>query len=296
MGREAFLAEVRRTLPGILEEGDGGAVLLPRSAHELVVATRLARRLEGRVTPPGGPPRPEAVPLDLRRLGDVLAFDDVSRIVHVQAGCPVGTVEAALLGRGLTLGLTTPRAPDLDVGEWLALGAPGARDPDDDPVDQHVAGVELVLPDGQELAIRPAPRRAVGPDLLGAVVGGRGALGVLLGAHLVARPHRAGHDLAFLFADDQAVAARAWIRGRGVRPARTHIAQVPEGQILYLRIEGTGPVARASMAVSERTARERGGVPFPPDEVPPPPVTAPRAAPDIVERLAAAYARGASSP
>jgi FAD/FMN-containing dehydrogenase len=267
VGREAFLAEVRRTLPGTLEEGDGGAVLLPRSAREVVVAMRFARKLGGAVVPPGGEARDGAVPLDLRRLNEVLAFDDVSRIAHVQAGVPMAALEGALLERGLTLGIVGP-LPDLDLGEWLAWGAPGARDHDDDPVDQLVAGLEAVLLDGRELAIRPAPRRAVGPDLVGALIGARGALGVILGAHVVARPRLPGRELAFLFPTDGAEATRAWIRGRGVRPARTRIARIPEGQVLLVRIEGEGPTAAAAVAVSERTAAERGGVPFPVSDVP----------------------------
>jgi FAD/FMN-containing dehydrogenase len=297
MGREAFLAEVKRTLPGTLEESDGAAVLLPRSTHEVVVTMRLARRLDGQVTPPGGEPRPGAVPMDLRRLGDILACDEESRILHVQSGVSVGAVEAALLARGLTLGLTT-RASELDVGAWLALGAPGARHRDDDPVDQHVAGLSMVLLDGRELTIRPAPRRAVGPDLTGAMVGGRGALGVILSAHLVARPHLPGRDLAFLFPDAAAAeAARAWIRGRGVRPARTQIARVPEGHVLLARIEGDGIVAAAAVAVTERTAKERGGVPFSPEEVPLPAAAAgepspppPQPSSRIVSQLAATLA------
>ncbi|MFW6067348.1 MAG: FAD-binding oxidoreductase [Myxococcota bacterium] len=282
MGREAFLAEVRRTLPGTLEEDGSTALLLPRSAHEVAVAMQLARRLDGPVIVPGGEAQEGAVHLDLRRLGEVIAFDDASRLVHVQGGMEVSALEDALRARGLTLGMTEA-APDVALCEWLAVGAPGSRDHADDPVDQLVAGLEVVLPDGRPLAIRPAPRRAVGPDLTSAQVGARGALGVIIGAHLVVRARRAAQEVAHVFPTREAAeSARAWIRGRGVRPAHTRVVDVAEGSVLHVRLEAEGALARASLAVVAKTARERNGVPYPADEVPQPRAAdAPPAAPIV---------------
>lgn len=287
MGREAFLAEVRRSLPGAIVEEGGEVLLLPRSTHEVAVALRLARELDGAVAGPGavaGAPD-GAVPMDLRRLAEVIAFDETSRLVHVQGGVPVAALDKALEERGLTLGLAGP-APEAAVGEWIGAGAPGARDPDDDPVDQLVAGLELVLPDGRETAIRPAPRRAVGPDLVSACIGARGKLGVVVGAHLVVRPSAPGRDLAWLFPDAHlAESARAWMRGRGVRPARTRLVTVAEGAVLVVRIEGEGPVAEAAAAVATRTARERGGVAYDPKELPTPQPPAPPQPSRILDQL-----------
>jgi alkyldihydroxyacetonephosphate synthase len=96
--------------------------------------------------------------------------DRASLLVEVKAHGTLGACEDALRAEGLTLGLEAiDRA--LAVGAWLAAGAPGARDPWSDPADHLVAGLSATLADGRALVIRPAPRRAVGPDLVALVVG-----------------------------------------------------------------------------------------------------------------------------
>jgi alkyldihydroxyacetonephosphate synthase len=97
-------------------------------------------------------------------------LDRASLLVEVDAGTTLGTCEAALRAEGLTLGLEAADEA-LAVGPWLARGAPGARDPWTDPADHLVAGLTATLHDGRTLSVRPAPRRAVGPDLIALVVG-----------------------------------------------------------------------------------------------------------------------------
>jgi alkyldihydroxyacetonephosphate synthase len=78
--------------------------------------------------------------------------------------------ERELRSQGLTLDASIP-SPAPTLAEWLARGAPGARDHWLDPVDQLLAGLDATLKDGRALSIRPAPRRAVGPDLTALFVG-----------------------------------------------------------------------------------------------------------------------------
>jgi alkyldihydroxyacetonephosphate synthase len=70
------------------------------------------------------------------------------------------------------------------VGAWLDAGCPGSVDRYVDPVDHAFAGLEARLPDGRVLSVRPAPRRAVGPDLTALVAGCRGRFMTPLTAHL----------------------------------------------------------------------------------------------------------------
>ncbi len=90
---------------------------------------------------------------------------------------------------GLTLDVKVP-SPSVPVADWLAHGAPGARDRWLDPVDQLLAGLDATLNDGRTLSIKPAPRRSVGPDLTALFVGAGGRFGKIDRAWL--RVHPAG--------------------------------------------------------------------------------------------------------
>src|SRR5688500_8139366 len=268
MAHEALLAALRRTMPGSVDERGGGAALLPRSEAELSRAMQLARELGARLAPPGaelGGGGGAPIAIDLQRMSAVLGFDDASRIIHVQAGCAVAAVERELEPRRLTLGLRESPAA-IDVGTWLALGAPGAPAAADDVVSHLFAGLSVVWPDGSIAHVRPAPRRAVGPDLAGALIGARGRLGVITGVHLAARARVATATHSYeMPSEDAARSTLAWIRGRGVRP---HAALV-EGTLLHLELCAEGPLAGAWRAAVLRTVDERGGVPVTAPVAPP---------------------------
>jgi alkyldihydroxyacetonephosphate synthase len=103
-----------------------------------------------------------------------ISLDRRSLLVEVEGGTILGDCEAALQAEGLTLGIEAidpSLAATVTVKGWLARGAPGARDPWADPADHLVAGLTATLTDGRTLVVRPAPRRAVGPDLIALVVG-----------------------------------------------------------------------------------------------------------------------------
>ncbi len=104
-------------------------------------------------------------------------LDQASLLACADASLTLAEIEAALAETGLTIGLA---AADFDLhrhqrlGTWLAEGAHGAPDPWLDPADHLVAGLDATLPDGSSLSVRPAPRRATGPDLLALSLGARG--------------------------------------------------------------------------------------------------------------------------
>jgi alkyldihydroxyacetonephosphate synthase len=99
-----------------------------------------------------------------------VVVDRASLLALVDGRMTLGACEDALGQDGLTLGLDALDRT-LEIGAWLAGGAHGARDPWTDPADHLVAGLDATLRDGRQLSIRPAPRRAVGPDLIALIVG-----------------------------------------------------------------------------------------------------------------------------
>jgi alkyldihydroxyacetonephosphate synthase len=123
----------------------------------------------------------------------VITVDRTSLLVEVEATVSLGQCEDTLRAGGLTLGVD-PLDRGATVGEWLARGAEGAPDSWSDPADHLVAGIQATMQDGRRLSIRPAPRRAVGPDLIALLVGMRGRFATIERAWL--RVHPAAGDRA----------------------------------------------------------------------------------------------------
>lgn len=129
-------------------------------------------------------------------------IDDVSLLVHVDGATTLDALEAALAPKGLTLGIEGHGAST--VSAWLAAGAPGSASLFHDPADHLVAGITATLLNGERLTIAPAPRRAVGPDLVALIVGGHDRFAKVDDVHLrvfrkdarlVREPLPAGVDL-----------------------------------------------------------------------------------------------------
>lgn len=111
-------------------------------------------------------------------------LDRVSLLVDVPAALSVRELELQLQRAECTLSLEGP-APDESVATWLAEGARAARSPWDDPADHLLAGyVAKNVVTGDELVVRAAPRRSVGPDLSALVIGMRERFFVLTKATL----------------------------------------------------------------------------------------------------------------
>ncbi|HLK41081.1 MAG TPA: FAD-linked oxidase C-terminal domain-containing protein, partial [Polyangiaceae bacterium] len=118
-------------------------------------------------------------------------LDRQSMLARAGADLSVAELDLRLGADGFTLDATAPEDGP-NVGEWLARGAPGSRDPWLDPVDHRIAGLDATLPDGRALRIPPAPRRSVGPDLTALFVGGGGRFGEIRRAWLRVHPRGAG--------------------------------------------------------------------------------------------------------
>lgn len=177
----------------------------------------------GNLLPPAGAARGSSPPMDA--VPAEPRVDRVSQLVHARGDATLSEVERVLGREGLTLsvGEGGPPMETTTVASWIAGGAPGALDPWLDPVDHLVAGFTARLVSGTELSVRPAPRRAVGPDLFSLFLGGGERAGVL---------------------------TSAWLRGHGqerVRPAETRIERDPP-----MSLEEAAWVERVYGAVGRR--------------------------------------------
>lgn len=270
--RDALVAVV--AAGGTLSHHHGvGRSKAPAMRSEQGAAIEVVRALKDVMDPrgilnPGAllPQGPPAAPPPVAPPSRAVVLDRDSLVAEVPGGTTLSALEDRLAGDGLTLGLRED-ALRVDgrttVAAWLAAGAPGARDPAEDPVAQLVTGLDLELPNGTTVSIRPAPRRAVGPDLLAATVGGGERLGRVLAAHLVVRPVREAESVAWTFRSRAAAEeARAWVRGRGVRAAGTELVEVGVATELRVHLEGDPGRRAAARAVVAEIATARGGTPL----------------------------------
>lgn len=170
--------------------------------------------------------------------GSPFTLDRDSLVVKVDASASVDALERYAETHGVSLACFLPAAPTT-VGEWLANDRHLFGTGPHDPVAQRVSGLEVSLPNGSTLLLRPAPRRATGPDLLSLFLGTGGVHGAIRTAHLVlfrvAEPRRM--CLEFSKAQVPEVAL-AFLRGRGIRLLDARI----DGHKLFLLFDGAGQV------------------------------------------------------
>lgn len=245
-----------------------GVVVTPRTLDELVATVSVASELHVALTAQGGRssivggavPSPGGIALDTTSLSRVLAIDEVSGTVEVEAGCFGPELEAAVNERGLTVG-HFPQSFDLaTVGGWLACRGAGQYSNRFGKIEDIVRGLTVVLADGRVVRTGGrGPRQAVGPDLTQLFVGSEGTLGVIYAATLVARRRAAFEQrAAYSFSTfSEGLAACREILQQGASPAVLRLYDVAESTrtfevdrcVLIVIDEGDPSTVAASMAI-----------------------------------------------
>ncbi|HZS42218.1 MAG TPA: FAD-binding oxidoreductase [Polyangia bacterium] len=242
-----------------LDVHDGRSVVRPGSSAEIADVIRVARDAGVEVALGGR----RGVALDLSRMRNILHLDETSLLVQVQAGITAEALDALLAERGLQLAPLPTPSRGRTLGALLAAPRPSEASPRWGRFVQTCAGVSGLLADGTEIATRVAPRKATGPDLMHALVGGRGTLGLISSATL--RLHRRGeirHDAAWTFASAEGAlrAARALLV-RGGRPLDLQVSASPP--TLSITVDGPQPMVDAERELAARVAAEHGGAQVP---------------------------------
>lgn len=170
----------------------------PRLGDELGSGVSIVRAIKSAWDPvgvlnPGAllPPKDPVVPANASVCTEDPWFDQESCLCALSGTLSLKQAESLLQSRGHTLGLSEAAIRQHAQGSvdfWIGSGMPGLRDRYDDPVLAPLAGFTAVIA-GRRVTIRPAPRRAVGPDLSALLVGTRGAFGTVEQAVLVALPN-----------------------------------------------------------------------------------------------------------
>ncbi|MEJ7603434.1 MAG: FAD-binding oxidoreductase, partial [Kofleriaceae bacterium] len=164
----------------------------PGSPSEVAEVIRRAGEVKAAVHPVGAAGRQprgldeprERVFVSTRRLDQVLQLDEMSLLVHVQAGLTGLALERILGPRGLSVGDYPPVVLTSSIGGIIAVRTPGKSSARHGFFEEAVVGVSAVLADGRSVHTRVAPRRATGPDLARALCGSEGTIGFITSATL----------------------------------------------------------------------------------------------------------------
>jgi alkyldihydroxyacetonephosphate synthase len=186
-----------------LRSGDGSgapdAVVCPGGAEEVAAVLGVCDSERVAVVPFGGGTSvvggvealrggcSAAVTLDLRRMDGLKDLDRTSLLATVEPGLSGPRAETLLNSRGFTLGHFPQSYEFATIGGYVATRSAGQASTGYGRIDELVRGVRLVAPAG-ELAVKPFPASAAGPELRELVVGSEGILGVITEATLSVRP------------------------------------------------------------------------------------------------------------
>jgi FAD/FMN-containing dehydrogenase len=163
----------------------------PGSPAEVAEVIRRARAHKAAIHPLGAGGRPTRtagerarVHVATRRLDHVLQLDEMSLLVHAQAGLTGLDLERILGPRNLSIGDYPPVVLTSSLGGIIAVRTPGKSSVRHGFFEDAVVGVSAVLADGRTVHTRIAPRRSTGPDLARALYGSEGTIGFITSAVL----------------------------------------------------------------------------------------------------------------
>ena len=190
--------------------------------------------------------------LDLLRMDQLLAVDEVSMIATLQPGVRGPAAEALLAKHGLTLGHYPQSFEFASIGGFAATRSSGQSSCGNGRFDDMVVGLRVATPVG-ELRLGSAPANAAGPDLREAVLGSEGTLGVITEVTVRVRPAaeaKAYEAWAFPSFTAGAEAMRALVQ-RELRPTVLRLSDEAETFVNLASQAGIGqpPVSGCLMIV-----------------------------------------------
>ncbi len=242
--------------------------VFPGAVNEVGDVLRVAGEMGARIGV-AGKPSEVGIAVDLGRMAQVLHLDETSLLCTVQAGITAGALEHLLGRRNLTLGPLPTPSLSRTIGALLSAPRPSEARPRQGRFIAACVGVGAILGDGTELSTRVAPRKATGPDLVQALLGSHGTLGILTSATLRVERRGESHAQAAwaLPSLDAAVRVARALFVAGVRPLDLVLLGQPNATLLAT-FDGPAALVDAERALTGRIAHDQGGRVVP--HLPPP--------------------------
>jgi alkyldihydroxyacetonephosphate synthase len=254
-------------------------VISPRNSPEIQGVLRCANKHRVGITPFGGgsgvlggaiPGGSDAV-LNLQRLNKFISLDEISCVAEFEAGIIGANLERELNHRGYSMGSIPQSFFCSTLGGWISTRAVGQFSTKYGKIEDMVLGMEVVLPDGNLVTIKPVPRRSTGPSLKDLFLGGEGALGIVTRAVVSVHPlpqKVVKQSFVFPSVGEALEVVRKILRG-DARPAVVRVFDETESEryfgfrevtIIFIS-EGDEDFVELEGTVISRIAGENGGQP-----------------------------------
>ena len=255
------------------------AVVSPASTAQIQKIVRCANAYRVPITPFGGGsgvlggavPLQESVIVNLQRMNKFLNLDALSLVAEFESGIMGANLELELNNRGYSAGNIPQSLNCSTLGGWISTRAAGQFSTKYGKIEDMVLGMEVVLPDGGLLNIKPVPRRSVGPSLKDLFLGGEGTLGIVTRATISIHPlPRRTIKQSFIFPSIEiAVDVVRQILRAEARPAVVRIFDEAESERYFPKIgrkvttificEGESEYMNLDARVIRRISRENRG-------------------------------------
>jgi len=255
------------------------AVVSPASTTQIRQIMRCANGHKVPITPFGGGsgvlggaiPLNGSIVLNLQRMSRFINLDEISLVAEFEAGIMGANLELELHHRGYSAGNIPQSLFCSTLGGWISTRAAGQFSTKYGKIEDMVLGMEVVLPDGSLLNIKPVPRRSVGPSLRDLFLGGEGSLGIVTKATLSVHPlpdMTIKQSFVFPSVEVAVDVVRRILRAEA-RPAVVRIFDEAESERYFPKIgkkvttifisEGTSDYTSLDSKVIGRICKESGG-------------------------------------
>jgi len=213
----------------VIEKHCPSVAVFPESAGEVAAIVRLCRehgvpfvpRGAGTSLAGGGLPVGGGVMIVLTRMREILDVNLRDRYAVVEPGVVNASLNRRLEGSGFHYAPDPSSQGACTVGGNVATNAGGPHTLKYGVTVNHVLGVEMVTAEGEVVQIGGPVEEWPGPDLVGAIVGGEGTLGIItkVWVRLTRSPEGVRTMLAVFDSVDEATQAISGIIGAGIIPA-----------------------------------------------------------------------------
>jgi glycolate oxidase subunit GlcD len=179
-----------------LHRGEPSVVVFPRSAEEVQAVVRVCRAFGAPFVPRGAGTGlsggaialEEAVVIECSRMDRILGIDPVDRLATIEPGVVNAELSKAVAPLGLFYAPDPSSQLACTIGGNIAENSGGPHTLKYGTTTNHVLALDLVLPDGELVHLGSKTGFAPGYDLVGAVVGSEGTLGIVTAATVRLEP------------------------------------------------------------------------------------------------------------